>query len=115
MSALLIGPYHVGEIPPPLLVTFKDQTATTPLDFTQNGPWTAKIAYRSYGGVWVVKACSVPSANDGNVTYAWVAADFAASGDFEGEVWVGNGGAARYDSIRLAWQVLPAAVPTPTV
>jgi len=114
MSAAVVGPFHVGEVPPPLVVTFKTKTGAN-VDFSLNGPWSAKIAYRAYGGAWVEKTCSVPSANDGNVTYQWVAADFATSGDYEGEVWVGNGGAAKYDSIRLAWQTLPAKTPTPVV
>lgn len=114
MSAVTIGPYHAGEIPPALTLTFEDALGA-PIALSG---FTAKFAYRSYGGSWVTKNATVDADqvnNKGQVHYTWVAADFATAGDFEGESWVGNAGTQRYDSIRLAWQVKPAVVPSLTI
>jgi flagellar hook protein FlgE len=114
-----IGPYHAGELPPQLTVTFKDSSGN-PINLSG---YTAELAYRSYGGAWVTRlgagagvAVDADQVNSkGQVHYTWVAADMAIAGDYEGEVWVGNAGTQRFDSVRLAWQVLPAVVPAPTI
>lgn len=119
MSATVIGPYHTGELPPQLTVTFKD-SAGNPISLTG---YTAEFAYRSYGGSWVTRIGSGQGvvvdadqvANKGQVHYTWVAADFATAADMEGEMWVGNAGTQRFDSQRLRWQVLPSVVPAPTI
>lgn len=120
MASITLGPYHVGEIPPTLTVTFKD-SAGAAISLTG---YTAEFAYRPYGGAWVTRIGSGAGAtidadqvnNKGQAHYVWVAADFATAGDFEGEMWVGNtGGAQRFDSQRFAWQVKPAVVPVPTI
>jgi hypothetical protein len=114
MSLIVIGPFTAGEIPPPLVVTFKD-SAGNPIDFSANGPWVGKFVYRSYGGAFVTRTTTVPTLNTGAVTYPWVAADMVTPGDFEGECWVGNG-TNRYDSEPLSWQTRPAvAVPAPVI
>lgn len=110
---LTIGPFHAGEIPPDLVVTFLKADGT-PQDFSTGGPWVAKFSFRSYGGTWNVKTLTAPVANDGKVRYVWAAADNAAAGDYEGEVWVGNNNGARFDSQRVAWQTAPATVPIPS-
>lgn len=112
MAATVIGPYTAGELPPPLVVTFRDSSGAT-IDFTQGGPFTAKFIYRPYGGAAVTRAAQGANAIDGTVTYVWVLTDFAVAGDFEAEMWVGNNGTKRYDSIRFAYQVKPAiAIPS---
>lgn len=114
MASTVIGPYNAGELPPPLVVTFKDSSGT-PIDFSSGGPWSAKFIYRPYGGAAVTRSCAVPSLGDGKVTYTWVLADFTTAGDFEAECWVGNaagGNNRRFDSIRFAYQVKPSvAIP----
>ena len=114
MSATVIGPFTAGEIPPPLVVTFKN-SAGTAIDFSSGGPWAARFVYRLYGGVFVTRTCSAPSSSTGAVTYTWVAGDFTTPGDVEAEMWVGNG-TNRYDSVPLQYQILPAvAVPAPVI
>lgn len=113
--SLEIGPFHAGEIPPDLEVTFTHADGVTPQDFSTGGIWTAKFSFRSYGGAWTVKTLTAPNGADGKVRYIWQAADNANPGDYEGEVWVGNSNGARFASKRIFWQVLPATVPTPTI
>jgi len=113
-AATVLGPYTAGEIPPPLEVDFKKSDGAV-IDFSQNGPWTAKFVYRSYGGAFVTRSAVIVAGATGAVTYAWIAADFVTPGDFEAEMWVGNG-TNRYDSIPFQYTVLPAvAVPAPAI
>lgn len=114
MSTTTIGPYTQGEIPADLVVTFKD-AAGNPLDFSTDGPWTAKWEYRSYGGETVSADASVSVAGsgstEGQVTYVWQDGDLTA-GDFEAEMWVGNGNDQRLASVKFIYTVRPAlAVP----
>ena len=113
-TSTVIGPYTCGEIPPPLEIDYKT-SALAAIDFSTGGPWTARLTYRLYGGAWVTRTCTAPSSSTGAVTYTWVVADFATPGDVEGAMWVGNAGANRYASIPLAWQILPAIVPSLTI
>ncbi len=112
MSATNIGPYHAGEVPPPVYVNFKDSTGAA-LDFSQSGPWTATFNFRSYGGAWITAAAVVDAGATGAVHYVWAPADLASSGDYVGEMWVLSAG-IKYDSIRLSWQVLPSILSTPS-
>jgi hypothetical protein len=114
MSTTVIGPFTAGEIPPPLVIIFKD-AAGTAIDFSANGPWAGRFVYRSYGGAFVTKTLTAPNLNTGAVTVTWVSADMATAGDYEGEAWVGNG-TNRYDSEPLSWQVRSAvANPAPVI
>ena len=114
-----IGPFHVGEVPPQLTITFKD-SAGAAISLTG---YTAELAYRNYGGAWVTRIGAGTGVvidadqvnNKGQVHYTWVAADFASAGDFELEVWVGNAGTQRFDSQRFSYQVRPSVVPAPTI
>lgn len=112
--ATVLGPYHVGEIPPQLTVTFNDSTGAA---ISLSG-YTAQFSYRAYGGAWVTRTATVDAdqtGKKGQTHYTWVAGDFTAAGDYEGEVWVGNAGTNRFDSQRFNWQVRPAVVPSPTI
>jgi len=119
MAVITLGPYHQGELPPNLTVTFKDSSGNA---ISLSG-YTAEFAYRTYGGAWVTRIGGGQGAtvdgdqvnNKGQTHYAWQAADFVTAGDFEGEFWVGNAGTQRFDSQRFAWQVKPAVVPAPTI
>jgi hypothetical protein len=120
VAAVVLGPYHQNELPPQLTVTFKD-SAGAAISLTG---YTAELAYRNYGGAWVTRIGSGAgvvidadqvNAGKGQVHYTWVAADFASSGDFELEVWVGNAGTQRFDSQRFAYQIRPSVVPAPTI
>lgn len=121
VGALLIGPYRAGEIPPPLVVTFKDSSGL-PIDLSLGyvGRW---IYQRHLAAGWPdfttadpaqvtnIAAVLNQTTNKGQVSYIWVAADFATAGYYEGEAWVGNG-TNRFASIRYMWQTVGAiAIP----
>jgi hypothetical protein len=118
-----IGPYTVGEIPAPIVVTFKDSTGAA-LDLSAAG-WVGRWIYREHkAGTSGEFSATDPAAvtqtanvdhggglTKGQVTYPWVVGDFAAGGDYEGEMWIGNG-TNRFASGRFAWTTQPAiAVP----
>jgi hypothetical protein len=119
-----IGPYTQGEIPPPITETFQDENKQ-PIDFSISGPWVARWEYRRHraGAAYPFDAIDTAAVvnvavvdpdqvnNKGAVTYTWTAADFTLDGDYEGEMWIGNG-VNRYCSAKYAWHTRPAlAVP----
>jgi len=119
-----IGPYTQGEIPPPIVETFQDENQQA-IDFSVAGPWVAKWEYRRHRATsaypfdasdtaTVANAAFVDPDqvnNKGKVKYTWVAADFTLAGDYEGEMWIGNG-TNRYCSAKYAWHVRVAlAIP----
>jgi hypothetical protein len=118
-----IGPYTAGEIPPPIVVTFKDSSGAA-LDLSA-AQWVGKwVSRRHKPGASGEFASDDPAAvtvdaavnhgtgaTKGQVTYTWVAADFATDGNYEGQMWVGNG-TNRYASERFTWSTRSAiAVP----
>jgi hypothetical protein len=124
-GAVTIGPYRQGEIPPPIVVTYKGADQQ-PLDFSVGGSWNGRWIYRRHanGGnqtfassdpAAAIRDATVSSASSGptkgQATYPWVEADFDTPGDYEGEMWVGNS-VNRLSSIHYVWRVNPAlAVP----
>jgi hypothetical protein len=73
--------------------------------------YTGKLEYRRWNTTTVTEKISpnvtVAGDSSGQVTITWVTADMAAFGDFEGDLWVGNG-FNRYRSQRLKWLVKPS-------
>lgn len=121
-GAVTIGPYREGEIPPPVVVTFKDANVAA-IDLTG---YSARWIYRRHASSGnQTYAATDPAAvtqtatvnadqvgHKGQVTYLWVSADFVTPGDYEGEMWVGNL-TNRMSSIRYVWRVNAAlAVPS---
>lgn len=121
---IAIGPYTVGEIPTPITVTFKNADGTA-MDLS-NVAWVARwVARRHKGGTSGDFTATDPSstianatvdhgtgATKGQVTYVWVGADFITDGDYEGEMWIGNG-TNRYASERFRWTTrLAISVPS---
>lgn len=120
-GAVLIGPYRQGEIPPPIVVTFKDALAA-PVNISG---YAVRWIYRQHlASGWPDYVATDPASvtqagilvgggSGGQAQYTWVAADFAVAGYFEGEMWIGNG-ANRYASIRYMW-VVNAAIAVPVI
>ncbi len=117
-----IGPYRAGEIPPPIVVTFRD-SSNNPIDLTG---YQARWVYQLHAGRgWadftssdaapIVVSATVlnQTTNKGQVQYAWAAPDFGAPGYFEGEMWAGNG-TNRFASVRYLWQTY-AAISVPAI
>lgn len=83
-----IGPYVVGEIPPPLVYSFLDSSGS-PIDLTSG--YTAKFSYGEQSGTATLADAAVTSAAAGQVTYTWTGAEFTAPGHYRMEFWTGNG------------------------
>lgn len=105
-----IGPYVVGEIPPPLEYTFLDASgvAINLTGFVARFQ-RAEIQGGFTGGVTVNAAVTDPV--NGKVTYTWTATDFPHPGRFGGMFFVGNG-TNRYASWLIVWTTC-ASVDTP--
>lgn len=105
-----IGPYVVGEIPPPLEYTFLD-SAGVAINLTG---FTAKFQRAEIVGTFVNPVtlnATVTDAVNGKVTYTWTAADFPSPGHYGGMFFVGNG-VNRYASWLITWTTC-ASVDTP--
>ena len=108
-DAITLGPYFAGEIPEPVTHTF-DKSDGTPEPLIP-GSWTAKLEFRRWNTTTVTeKSATVldQTASPGQVSWTWGNTDVATAGDFEGELWVGNGSNARYRSQRFRWLVRPS-------
>lgn len=114
LNAQLIGPYRKGEIPPPIVVSFKDYLGNV-IDLTG---YAVHWIYRQHTSAgwpdfttgdpaFVDRTGSLLSGPLGQTQYAWVAADFTTPGYYEGEMWAGNG-TNRYSSVRYQWQTYDA-------
>ncbi len=108
----VIGPYRQGEIPPPLIVTFRDEIGTV-IDLS--GYAGRFEVERPDGTLAAPTATILPQSGSsrGQWEYAWVDGDLALRGDYRGEAWVGNG-TNRYASVRLVWSV-DAAIAVPAI
>jgi hypothetical protein len=116
---IAIGPYTVGEVPAPIVVTFRNADGTA-MDLS-NVAWVARWIYRRHktgtdGDFNINDPAAITQnatvdhgvgATKGQCTYVWVAADFLTEGDYEGELWIGNS-ANRFASERFTWTTRPA-------
>lgn len=80
-----IGPFKTGEVPAPLEVQFEDADG---VDIGTPG-WAAAAAYRTRLRPVVERACSVDA--DGTALFVWEDGDLDTPGDYDLEVWIGNG------------------------
>lgn len=102
-----LGPFSVGEKPLPLQITFTDNDGTA-------------INLTGYAADFVIEKIDADEATDSNLgtgvsslptpasgvtQYAWVAADFAFAGRYQGQMWVGNG-TNLLASIEFWWDVV---------
>jgi hypothetical protein len=88
-----IGPYVVGEIPPPLEYTFN-----------LTG-FTVRFQRAEIQGTFispVTSSASLSDAVNGKVTFTWTATDFTQHGRYGGMFWAGNG-VNRYASWLITW------------
>ena len=109
-----IGPYVVGEIPPPLEYTFLDANgvAINLTGFTVRFQ-RAEIA----GGVFMNPTTlngALADAVNGKVTYTWTAADFPHPGKYGGMFFVGNG-TNRYASWLITWTTCASVDVPPSI
>lgn len=96
-----IGPYVVGEIPPPLEYTFLDANGVA-INLTG---FTVRFQRAEIDGGFanaVTVNGALSDAVNGKVTYSWIAADFSYPGRYGGMFFVGNG-TNRYASWLITW------------
>lgn len=107
---LEIGPYVVGEIPPPLEYTFLDFNGVV-INLTG---YTVRFQRAEILGAFtnaVTVNANLTDPVNGRVTYTWTAADFSSPGRYGGMFFVGNG-TNRYASWLITWTTC-ASVDTP--
>lgn len=109
-TSVAIGPYVVGEKPPPLRYTFLDSNGVA-IDITS---YTAKFNVREKYGSSTQYNATVLTPASGIVSYTWTGVEFPTAGEYTAEFWVGNGTTVRYDSILIKFNVrLPVgAIPS---
>lgn len=95
-----IGPFVVGEIPAPLQYQFLDQNGSA-INVTG---YAARFIYRPPTGIAVDVAATVTDGPNGLVTYVWTGTEFALTGRYHAEMWIGNG-VQRFASDRITWIV----------
>jgi BppU N-terminal domain len=107
-----IGPYKAGEIPAPIVVTFKD-SAGQPLQLTG---YTALWVFQHEEDTPVERTASLyTDGTDGKIVYTWQDGDMALSGNYQAEAWVGNN-ANRFASVTYVYTVEDAvANPIPNI
>lgn len=111
VPSVVIGPYVVGEKPPPLVYQFLD-SAGAAIDLTG---YTAVFNFRKVDGTASTAGlATITSAATGHVTHTWTGAEFPEAGDHWGEFWVGNT-VQLFCSLLLKYNVRAAVGPVPSI
>jgi len=110
MSVTISEPFVVGEIPAPLQYNFLDASGE-PIDLSG---FAAKFSLRERNGAASTYNATVTSPTVGEVTYQWTGAEFATSGHYRAEFWVGNG-IHRYASVDILFDVAVSVGPVPQI
>lgn len=109
-ATVTIGPYTVGEKPPPLVYTFLD-SAGVAVNLTG---YTAVFNHRPVDGESAAGLASVTTPLAGQVTHTWTGAELTTPGDHWAEFWVGNT-VNRLCSLRILYSVRAAVGPVPSI
>lgn len=109
-TKLVIGPYVVGEKPPPFEYQFFDADGAA-INLTG---YTAGFNVQRVDGAVVTGAATITSATEGKVTHTWTGSEFPTSGRYWAEFWVGNG-VNRFASLRLEFTVRMAVGTAPAI
>lgn len=114
LNQQLIGPYRKGEKPPPIVVTIRDYLGNVVDLSGYSCHWVYRMHtlsgwpdFTTSDPAPVDRTGSMLNATLGQTQYAWVAADFATVGYFEGEMWAGNL-TNLFSSVRYLWQTYDA-------
>lgn len=105
-----IGPYVVGEKPPPLEYSFLDSNGA-PIDLSG---YSAEFVYKEADSAAITVGAAVSTPGTGTVEYVWIGTEFANAGSYRAEFWTGNG-TNRYASLILVFQVRSSIGPVPNI
>lgn len=108
-----IGPYVVGEIPPPLEYTFLDANGVA-INLTG---FTVRFQRAEIDGGFanaVTVNGALSDAVNGKVTYSWIATDFSYPGRYGGMFFVGNG-TNRFASWLITWTTCASVDVPPSI
>lgn len=108
--SVVLGPYVLGEIPPPLTYQFLDSSGAA-IDLTN---YSGSFSWQEHDGVAGTGAAAVSNAVNGEVTYTWTGAEFATAGRYTAFMWAGNL-TNRFASLPLAFTVQLPVGPVPAI
>lgn len=111
MSDQSIGPYVVGEKPPPLEYSFLDASGS-PIDLTGYSA-TLRIQ-RTDASAYTELTATVTAPASGTVSHTWTGSEFGSAGTYWLEFWAGNT-VNRYASQRLETVVRLPVGPVPVL
>jgi len=109
-TEVAIGPYVVGEKPPPLEYSFLDSNGVA-INLTG---YTAKFVYKEADSAAITVNASVSTPLSGTTEYVWTGTEFATPGHYQAEFWAGNL-TNRYASLVLVFQVRESVGPVPSI
>lgn len=110
-TSVTIGPYVVGEKPPPLVYQFLDSSGAA-IDLTG---YTAVFNFGpADSGSPTAGAATITSPSTGHVTHSWTGTEFPVPGEHRAEFWVGNT-VQLFCSLLLKYTVRAAVGPVPTI
>lgn len=111
MPDQIIGPYVMGEKPPPLEYSFLDSDGA-PINLTG---YTATLRIqRTDAAAYTEMTATVSAPTQGTVTHTWTGSEFGSAGTYWLEFWAGNT-TNRYASQRLETDVRLPVGPVPTL
>ena len=111
MADTTIGPYVMGEKPPPLVYQYLD-SAGAAINLTG---YTATIrVQRTDADTYAEFTATVTEPLLGKVSHTWTGAEFTSAGDHWLEFWTGNT-VNRYASVRLKASVRLPVGPVPAL
>lgn len=99
-TKLEIGPYVVGEKPPPYEYTFLDSDGTA-INLTG---YSAEFRVQRVDGPVVSGAATITAPTEGKITHTWTGTEFPTPGRYWAEFVTGNG-VNRFNSLRLEFTV----------
>lgn len=109
-SSITIGPYVVGEKPPPLVYSFKDASGVA-INLTG---YSVRFQVQRTDATAAVFNGTLSDGPAGTVSYTWTGTEFTTAGKYWAEFWAGNG-VNRYASLRLEFTVRAAVGTAPAI
>jgi hypothetical protein len=109
-TEVAIGPYVVGEKPPPLEYSFLDSNGAA-IDLSG---YIAKFVCKEADGTVTTYNATVATPLTGTVEYVWTGVEFLTPGHYRAEFWTGNL-TNRYASLVLVFQVRGSVGPVPSI